>query len=510
MKKFFGIIFSRLLYTLLFVAVQGAALYFVLRFFETRFVWFYAAGVLLSVLTGLHVISSGMNPAYKIAWLVPILLLPIFGGLMYLMFGTVRTSAGERRRMQVIGARYRAAMAPHAPELEALAAADPDAGLHARYLTHMAGCAPWRATATRYLPLGEDYFAAMTAQLRQAKKFIFLEYFIIEEGRMWDEILAILEEKVRQGVDVRVLYDDLGCLFTLPRRYDRTLARRGIRTCVFHRFNSILNSRFNTRDHRKICVVDGDVGFTGGVNLADEYINAVVKHGHWKDTGIELRGQAVFGLTTMFLSVWDYLSGDEDDFAAFAPSAAAAATPDDGAVLPYTDTPFDDEPVGETVYMNLINRARRYVWITTPYLIIDNEMMTALRTAARAGVDVRIITPGIADKKAVKMLTRSHYEPLLRAGVRIFEYTPGFIHAKTFVCDDRYAVVGTINLDYRSLYLHYEDAVWMAGSSAVAAVRDDYLATLTRCHEVTPDEAKTKNAFARLGLAVLRAFAPLM
>ena len=272
----------------------------------------------------------------------------------------------------------------------------------------------------------------------------------------------------------------------------------------------ILSSRFNTRDHRKICVIDGNVGFTGGINLADEYINAYEKHGHWKDTSILLKGEAVFNLTVMFLSMWDYLDGTtgKTDYSRYYPTVWDENAK--GYVQPFADNPLDDEAVGETVYLNLINKAKRYVYITTPYLILSSEMFTALTSAAKCGVDVRIITPHVPDKWYVHAVSRSHYQPLIEAGVKIYEYTPGFIHAKTFVVDDDYAVVGTINLDYRSLYLHFECAVWMYQTPSVAQVRDDFFKTQQISQEITLEECRSLSFPRRLGRSVLRVFAPLM
>ena len=328
---------------------------------------------------------------------------------------------------------------------------------------------------------------------------------------MWDTILEILKEKVKQGVEVRVIYDDMGCIMTLPYRYDRKLEALGIQCCVFNPFIPVLTSRLNNRDHRKICVIDGHTGFTGGINLADEYINAYEKHGHWKDTAVLLRGEAVWNLTVMFLSMWDYIHGINEDFAPYKPSVhLTEQVESDGYVQPYSDNPLDGESVGETVYLNLINRAKRYVYINTPYLILDNEMATALRMAAKSGVDVRIVTPHIPDKWYVHAVTRAYYQMLLESGVRIYEYTPGFVHAKTFVVDDEYATVGTVNLDYRSLYLHFECGVLLYRSSSVAAVKEDYLKTLEVCQDVTLEECRRVPLIRQLGRAVLRVFAPLM
>ncbi len=511
LKRFFTIIFSRVVYSALFILLQLGALLFVFCFFKEQFVWFYAFCVLLSIAAGLHVLNRDMNPAYKLAWIVPILLFPIFGGFLYLLYGKARMTRSNRRSMAKVMERYRTAMSlvpGSAPELET---ESPDAAIHAKYISTVASVPPYRHTFTEYFPTGEAYFAALKEELEKAQRFIFLEYFIVEDGVMWGDILDILVRKAQQGVDVRMMYDDLGCVFTLPRSYDKTLEKLGIKACVFHRFNSVLDSRFNARDHRKICVVDGNVGITGGINLADEYINVYPKHGHWKDSGVLLRGRAVWSLTVMFLTMWDYYRKEQADFSMYLPGMEPAAdTGATGYAQPYTDVPIDDEAVGETVYLNLINRAQRYVYITTPYLIIDNELLTALRTAAKSGVDVRIITPGVPDKRLVYAVTRSNYEPLLTSGVRIYEYTPGFMHAKNFVCDDRYGIVGTINLDYRSLYLHYECAVWMYGTASVPQIKQDFTDTLDSCLEITAATLPKRNIFQCIWLAALRAFAPLL
>lgn len=511
MKKFFTIVFSRLVYTILFITIQVAAFLFVFHFFREQFALFYALCVLLSVISGLHVLNQNINPAYKLAWMIPIMLLPIFGGLLYVMYGKPRYSLKQSSRMVWIKTEYQQAMHRVEGAQEALEAEDAEAALHANYIRSAAGVPPYRGTAVTYFPIGEAYYAALKQELEKAERFIFLEYYIIEQGVMWDGILEILKRKAAQGLDVRVMYDDIGCIFRLPQQYDGTLRKMGIQACVFHRFNSILDSRFNTRDHRKICVIDGNVGFTGGINLADRYINVQSGLGHWKDSGVLLKGPAVWSLTVMFLSVWCFYQKKTDDASLYMPSPCETGSDaPKGYVQPFTDVPMDDETVGEGVYLNLINRAHRYVYITTPYLIIDNEMLTALCVAAKSGVDVRIMTPGKSDSKAVHAVTRSNYEPLLHAGVRIFEYVPGMIHAKNFVSDDRYAVVGTINLDYRSLYLYYECAAWMFGTEAVGQIREDFLKTLEKCREMTPDSLQEQNVVQRGWLAILRAFAPML
>ena len=509
MKKILRFITQRVVITALLIVLQALLLFGFIWKLDNYFVYFYAGSVLLSLLITLGIINSKSNPAYKIAWLIPILLFPVFGGLIYLLFGSDRTGRYLRKKLQgigtemdnVIGEAHRRSGAEQLP---------PDAANQSRYISHYAYCPPYQNTTTEYLPLGEVKFERMVEELKKAKHYIFLEYFIIQEGKMWNTILDILRQKAAEGVDVRVIYDDMGCIMILPTGYDRTLEQMGIKCRIFNPFVPILSSRFNTRDHRKICVIDGNVGFTGGINLADEYINAYEKHGHWKDTSILLKGEAVFNLTVMFLSMWDYLDGTtgKTDYSRYYPTVWDENAK--GYVQPFADNPLDDEAVGETVYLNLINKAKRYVYITTPYLILSTEMLTALTSAAKCGVDVRIITPHVPDKWYVHAVSRSHYQPLIEAGVKIYEYTPGFIHAKTFVVDDDYAVVGTINLDYRSLYLHFECAVWMYQTPSVAQVRDDFFKTQQISQEITLEECRSLSFPRRLGRSVLRVFAPLM
>ena len=516
-KKLFRLLFHRMVLVGAAILAQLVILLVMLLRFEEYFVYFYGISITISVAAVLYINNNRSNPAYKIAWIIPILLMPVFGGIIYLMLGGNRVSARERRRMLSLEKSFEGIhsfdqiIATAEENSRLLRELSDDAANQSEYIRRIAGTPAFRGTSAEYLPLGEVKFRRMLEELEKAEHYIFLEYFIIQEGEMWDTILRVLERKARAGVDVRVMYDDLGCMLTLPAHYKRVLEEKGIRCCVFNPFVPVLSSRLNNRDHRKICVIDGHTGFTGGINLADEYINAYPKHGHWKDTAVLLRGEAVWSLTMMFLSLWDYVQGTEEDYSLYLPGRyQPGPVPDDGFIQPFTDSPLDDEPVGETVYLNLINKADRYVYITTPYLIISNEMITALCTAAKSGLDVRIITPHAADKWYVHAVTRAYYEVLVEAGVRIFEYTPGFIHAKTFTVDDEYGVVGTINLDFRSLYLHFECAAWMYRCGCIPQMREDFLATQAVSQEVTLAECRRVPAVVRVVRGVLRMFAPLM
>ena len=511
LNRHLHILFQRAVYVCLFATVQIAVLVWIFLRMHALVPYFWVLCILLSVLAAMHIINRNNNPAFKIAWLIPILLLPIFGGLLYLMFGSHHKNRRLRALPDELRRRYRTPDAAAMTCEETVAALAPrDCALMSHYIAHAGGCPPFGNTATDYCPTGEAFFAMLCESLRSARRYIFMEYFIIEEGTFWDTVLDILTERAASGVEVRVMYDDFGSMLTLPIHYETVLRERGIRTHVFNPFNTVLSPRPNNRDHRKITVIDGSVAFVGGINLADEYINAREKHGHWKDTALRLTGDAAWGVTLQFLAVWDADTRTGTDLQRYLPAQTDAPTIENGIVQPYTDIPMDGEPLGESVYFQMITRAERYIYLTTPYLILDHELMAALQTAAKSGVDVRILTPHIPDKKAVFFLTRSYYQPLIEAGVRVFEYTPGFVHAKMMVSDDRFAVVGSINLDYRSLYLHLENAVWMYQTSAVTAVRDDTLATLAQSEEIHPDSLGKMTLGRKLWLSVLRTFAPLM
>ena len=379
---------------------------------------------------------------------------------------------------------------------------------NAAYYLERQGFPLYQNSDAKYFPLGEDMFEEVLAQLERARSFIFLEYFIIQEGYMWGRILSILERKVKEGVEVRLLYDGTCALTKVPYYYPQELEKIGIQCKMYAPLRPVVSTHYNNRDHRKILVVDGRVAFTGGINLADEYINRRVLHGHWKDTAVMVSGEAVRGFTLMFLQMWNVDTRQAEDYPRYLDVTRPVAAP--GFVLPYGDRPFDGEMVGEMVYMDILNRARRYVHITTPYLIVDNEMVTALTYAAKRGVEVVLIVPAIPDKKYVYALNQVYYRELIEAGVEIREYTPGFIHAKMFVSDDTTAVVGSINLDYRSLYLHFECAALLYGAAAVADVERDFQATRAVSRAITVEDCKRRKLRWRFFGWILRPLAPLM
>lgn len=507
--KFLNLILSRIVLVTLALLLQIAWIVFLVLQLNGFFQYANYLLQFFSFAMVFYIAQKDTKSTFKLAWIVPILLFPLFGGLIYLLFGTKSPTQGMRKKLE----RSQALIAPSTPSseklIEEVTEKNAHIGGHVRYLQNVGNYALYQNTEASYFALGDDAYPVLLEELKKARRFIFIEFFIIAQGEMWDSILAILEEKAAQGVDVRVIYDDVGSLTTLPYNYEKQLKKKGIKCFSFNPFKPILSIVMNNRDHRKILVIDGNVGFTGGINLADEYINRKVRFGHWKDTGVLLRGEAVWNLTMLFLTMWNAFVPTDTDFRQFKPDFSNQPYPvSDGYILPYGDSPLDNEEMGQNVYLGIIHNAKRYLYIYTPYLIIDEAVSDALIMAAKRGVDVRLITPGIPDKKTVFTLTRSHYERLIAGGVQIFEYTPGFVHAKCFVCDDEVATVGTINLDYRSLYLHFECGVYFYQSSMIADLKKDFLETQQKCTPVVRVQRKF-GLLQSLFYAILRLFAPL-
>lgn len=465
--------------------------------------------LLLSVVAVFWIVGDESNPGYKIGWIIVILAFIPFGGVAYAVLGGNHLSKHNQRKLRAMERRVRQQLGDDCNRSDSLSALiGEDAGCMANYLERTASCPVYGNTTTKFYPLGDVCHEDILAALRAAEHYIFIEYFIIEEGVLWNSILEILKEKAAAGVEVRVIYDDIGSIFTLPADYPKRLEKLGIQCRVFNRIVPVLSLRQNNRDHRKYMIIDGKVAFTGGINMADEYINAKERFGHWKDSAIRLEGDAVWSMTVSFLSMWDFTASQEERLSAFRPAPAVGGT--EGYVQPYHDCPWDNEPVGQTVYLNLINRAKKYVYITTPYLVIDYSITMALTSAAKSGVDVRIITPHIPDKKTVFEVTRAYYKELLAAGVKIYEYEPGFIHSKNFVVDDHYASVGTVNMDYRSMFLHFENGVLLYNTPSVSDIRDDFLDTQYKSIEVTYEDCLKVPLYRRMIRGVLRVFATLL
>ena len=503
------VIFSRMTLILVLLIIQIAFLFGVFHWFEAFLPHIYGGTVIFTLCMVLYLLNSRIDPSAKITWLIIIMLLPVFGAMLFLF---VQSDLGHRalkKRVQQVVDQTRDAVTPSTETAEHFAKENPGAAGLAHYISKT-GCYPvYDHTSVTYFPSGEAKFEALLQELEKAEKFIFLEYFIINEGMMWGRILEILVRKAAEGVDVRVMYDGTCEFSTLPHNYPKLLNDLGIRCKTFAPITPFVSTHYNYRDHRKILVIDGNTAFNGGINLADEYINETVRFGHWKDTAVMLKGDAVRSFTLMFLQMWSL----DEKSPTFAPYLNAPTLPRQeakGFVIPYGDCPVDNYKVGEQVYIDLLNRAQRYIYIMTPYLILDGEMLNALQFAAERGVDVRLILPGIPDKVIPYALAWTHYFALLDAGVKIYEYTPGFVHAKVFVSDDREAVVGTINLDYRSLYHHFECATYLYDVDCIPDIKQDFIETQAKCRTVSPATVKDAKFSRKIIGIVLKAIAPLM
>ena len=474
---------------------------------------YYAAISTLASILGLllvfRVYGLQINSAYKISWIILILMFPIMGACLYLMFGRTGALGSMRKWFDKVHAAYVHLLPQDEQIVDKLEMADGTLARQSGYLRRGAGYPVYQNTDVEFYGDTTRALEAQKEELRKAKKFIFMEYLAIEDSVAWKGIEEILEEKAAAGLDVRVFYDDMGSIGFISKEFMEKLRRKGIQCKVFNPLIPILNVFMNNRDHRKITVIDGKVGFTGGYNLANEYFNLTHPYGGWKDSGIKLTGDGVRSLTLIFLEMWNATQREQEDPIPYLLKSAYRSA-EAGFVQPYADSPLDGERTGENVYLNMIKGAKKYVYITTPYLIISDEMQRTLTLAAKSGVDVRIITPGIPDKPLIYKVTRSYYAGLAAEGVRIYEYTPGFIHSKQMVCDDEVAVVGTINLDFRSLYLHFENACWFAGCRAVAEVRHDFEKMFPICREVTEKYSKKRSLALRGWECILRMFSPLM
>lgn len=509
--KLLKIIFSRTIIFIFLLCVQIAILLAYCIWMQEYMVYIYGGFTVLAAVLTLYIINREDNPDYKLAWIIPILVFPVFGGLFYLF---IKLQFGSRILHRLITERIkqtRPYLKQQTEVLEKLKKENRHVANLATYMNSTMFFPIYEHTDAKFFPLGEDKFEEMKTQLKKAKKFIFMEYFIIAEGKMWNELLEILEQKVQEGVEVRIMYDGTCSLFKLPHNYAYVLQKKGIKCKLFAPIKPALSTYQNNRDHRKILVIDGHTAFTGGINLADEYINAISIYGHWKDTAIMIQGEAVKSFTLMFLQLWDVTEEKPQSANKYIEHIdySFVSNPK-GYFMPYCDSPLDKENVGELVYLDLINTAKEYVHIMTPYLILDHELIIALTYAAKRGVDVSIIMPHIPDKKTAFYLAKTYYKELIPSGVKIYEYLPGFVHAKEFIVDGEKAVVGSINLDYRSLYLNFECGVFFYQNDAILDMEKDFQETLRRSLNFTMEDYKKLPIHIKFIGSILRFIAPLM
>lgn len=515
MKKLRGlwkIIFGRTAIMVVLLLVQALLLFGGFAILGKHIIVFNSLLGVLGVIILIYIINARQNSSFKLMWIIFILAVPVVGVVFFIF---TKLQPGTRH----IASRINEILNEEAlflrPARDAvnkvLVASKQEFGLF-KYIYEKGNYPVYDNASVKYFPLGEDKFKEMLYQLEKAQDFIFLEYFIVDRGYMWDSVLEILTRKAREGVEVRFIYDGTNTLSLLPKNYPERMEARGIKCKVFSPMTPFLSTHQNNRDHRKILVIDGHTAFTGGVNLADEYINRRERFGHWKDTAIMVKGEAVNSFTLMFLQMWNIDEKKKENFGRYMYNNGyiEAGMRNGGYIAPYGDSPFDNEELGKKVYLDILNRADDYVHIMTPYLILDEEMVDALTYAAQRGVDVKLILPHIPDKKYAYWLARTHYHELISEGVEIYEYIPGFVHAKVFVSDDEKAVVGSINLDYRSLFLHFECAAYIWRNPVVADVETDFQNTLKQCMKMSLKDCKEYNIICRILGQVMRLIAPLM
>ena len=526
-------------------AIIVVALLLHLFFFFASFYWLkdystvvYAAFVLLGAVTVVHILNEENNASFKIAWIIPVLVIPVFGTVLYIYINLQPGTKRIHKKLTKIEDEIRPYLAQNEETVQELQEQSAGEKGIADYLYHADNYPVYAGCKMKYYPIGEAKFADMIEQLKRAEHFIFMEYFIVTKSYMWNTILEILKEKAAQGVEVRMMYDGMCSLALLPYGYYKDLEKMGIQSIPFSQIRPVLSTYQNNRDHRKILIIDGKTVFTGGINLADEYINRIDRFGHWKDTAVMIQGKAVKSFTLLFLKMWHVAKGKdsipEEEIRKYTVSVWENAQTGDvctdmesmrntdmqntqdkklhagGYVIPYGDDPYGDERIGKQVYIDILNRARKYVHIMTPYLILDDEMITALRYCAKRGVETVIIMPHIPDKIYAYLLARTYYKQLLKYGVKIYEYTPGFVHAKVFVSDDIRGCVGTINLDFRSLYLHFECGAYMYSNDVLHDVEQDFKETLKQCQEITKESCDKYPKGKMLVGKMLRLIAPLM
>jgi cardiolipin synthase len=498
---------TRLMITALFILLQIAFFTATAYFFAGQKEWIYAAFQLISFVMVTRIVTKKGNPSYKLMWIMFILLFPLVGGLSYLVWGGGRVFPHIKRKMKKCSEGAERFLVQDPNVKNRLIYDDLYHSRQSVYLAKASGFPVYDNTECVYLSPGEQALPVILRELEKAEKYIFIEFFIISEDDMWAPIHKILKQKAASGVDVRVIFDDFGSITRQYQGFAARLRAEGIKVSIFNKISASVNMFQNNRNHRKIIVIDGKVAFTGGMNIADEYINKINLHGYWMDSALMLKGKAVTSFVIMFLNMWGFCVGKKQRYSKYITNYAC---PTAGFVQPFDDGPINDKNPGEGIYMQMLNTAQKYVYIATPYLIVDNAMTRALTLAAQSGVDVRIITPHIPDKKYVHPVTQFSYDELLSAGVRIFEYTPGFIHSKFFISDDKIATVGTINMDYRSFFFHFECGVWMCGNDAVSDIKSHFLEIQSNSVEIEPKKWKNRPMKQKIKQAILYLFAPFM
>ena len=498
---------TRIIVSALLLLLQLGFLFWVLYNVTAKSAALYVLSMIAGIITVVYIVNRRGNPSHKIAWIIFILVFPVFGISVFLLWGGGRVLPHLRRKMERCESHYLPLLKGDPDAYEKLKYYDIFHARQAEYLSHESGYPLYVGTHTLYLSPGEKIFEKLLSELEKAQKYIFMEFFILAEGYMWDRIHTILSYKVKKGVEIRIIFDDFGSIKRQHKDFITNLRAEGIKVSVFNPIKPSMNIFMNNRNHQKIVVIDGRTAFTGGFNIGDEYINREKRFGYWMDSGIMLTGSAVNSFLAMFCSMWEFTTKKQIDMRAH---MSVGGDFDDGFVLPYCDDPLNECNPAEGIYMRMLSTAQKYVYITSPYLIIDNTMITVIQMAAKSGIDIRIITPHIPDKWYVHPVTQYNYLELLEAGVRIYEYTPGFIHSKLFVSDDKVATVGTVNMDYRSFIFHFECGAWICDNSTVLDIKQQFEELLKVSQEIKIEEWRKRPVLMRLKQAILHIFAPFM
>lgn len=506
----FRILFSRTMITFILLLIQILVLFGVFYYLNPYREYFVVGFYIFSAILVVYMINLNSRPEFKLAWMIPLCVFPLFGVLLYLFVMINPGAIGLKKEMKKTRMATKQYLSEQPDITAQLESEEPHFADISYYLQHTGGFPTYRNTDAVYYPSGESVFVAIKEELEKAKDFIFIEFFIISEGIMWNSILDILKKKVKEGVEVRVMYDGTCTVACLPYSYPKRLRAMGIKAKMYAPIIPFLSTHQNNRDHRKNLIVDGKVGFTGGINLADEYINERNLYGHWKDTAIKVSGDAVRSMVALFLQMWNVSEPrpwNDEHYLDVKHEKLATA---EGYIVPYGDEPTNEEDIAEDIYRDILNKARKYVHIMTPYLIVDHEMLSALCFAAKRGVDVQLVLPHVPDKTIPFLIAKTYYQTLIKAGVKIYEYKPGFIHAKSFVCDGEKAVVGSINLDYRSLYHHFECAIYIYKHRVIHDVEADFQDTIRKSILITSEEYRKVNILQRIIGRIFKIFGSLM
>ncbi len=479
----------------------------VINALSSHALWAYTAAEFLSIITVIAIVTKRGDPSYKMMWIIFILLVPLFGVASYLLWGGGRMLPYFKNRMKNSANEYKKHLPSDNNESLNLKYNDLFHFRQAEYLRKEAGFPIYNQTESQYFAPGEKFLPTLLEELKRAEKYIYIEYFILAEGKMWDSIFEILKQKAANGVEIKIIFDDFGSMGRQSKKFISSIRAVGIEVTSFNPILPIINIFMNNRNHRKIIVIDGDTAFTGGLNIADEYINELERFGYWMDSAIMLKGKAVEGFLNMFCTMWKFATGKSIDYKLHLGNYNASGN---GFYIPYCDDPLNDSNHAKGIYMQILNNAQKYVYIASPYLVLDNSTLHALTLAAKSGIDVKIVTPSIPDKWYVHCVTQYYYSELLEAGVEIYEYTPGFIHSKLFLSDDNVATVGTVNMDYRSFYLHFECGVWMSGTDSLKEIKQNFDDILVSSEKINFNKWKKRSVFIKIKQDLLHLLSPLM